>query len=317
MGYRVTVDGSGRTFEVHPGQALLAGALGAGVPAPYGCANGNCGECIAWVQSGEVEQVAHSDFAMTAADRQAGAILLCCSAPHSDLRLAMPLAHAAGDIEEQTITAKVTREEELGDGIRQIRMRAPRTQLLRYLSGQSVHLRLGGGEFAEMALASCPCEGVNLSVHYASDESLFAKAAARLGRGDRVGIRGPYGDFTLPEDCGSPLVLVSRGAGYGAVHGLLSQVVNLEVAAPVLLIRVCDDNEPPYLHNYCRSLNDALDNFCYHWGSFDAQAVGERVAEHAGAAPDVWVAAGAQSLSIGQAISSRLMNLGKLRLLAR
>ncbi|HEX6529912.1 MAG TPA: 2Fe-2S iron-sulfur cluster-binding protein, partial [Burkholderiales bacterium] len=52
---KVTVQPSGQSFDVEPGEAVLSAALRQGVMLPYGCKNGACGSCKGKIVAGSVD----------------------------------------------------------------------------------------------------------------------------------------------------------------------------------------------------------------------------------------------------------------------
>ena len=80
-----TVQPSGRSFGVEPGEAILAAGIRAGIGLPYGCRDGACGACKGKVLSGEVYQGDYQRNAMTEAEQAAGYALFCCALPLTDL----------------------------------------------------------------------------------------------------------------------------------------------------------------------------------------------------------------------------------------
>ncbi|WP_432091701.1 2Fe-2S iron-sulfur cluster-binding protein [Streptomyces sp. NRRL F-5630] len=84
------------TAVVEPGQTLLDAGLAAGLPLPYSCTVGSCGECAVRVRGGEVAQPDHT--CLTPEQRGRGQVLACVSCPLSrvTLDLAEPGSPQAG-----------------------------------------------------------------------------------------------------------------------------------------------------------------------------------------------------------------------------
>ncbi|MBQ0851777.1 2Fe-2S iron-sulfur cluster binding domain-containing protein [Streptomyces sp. BH-SS-21] len=70
---------------VEPGQTLLDAGLAAGLPMPYSCTVGNCGECVARLRGGEVSQPEHT--CLTPEQRAEGYVLTCVGCPLSKVTL--------------------------------------------------------------------------------------------------------------------------------------------------------------------------------------------------------------------------------------
>ncbi len=78
---RILLEGHHRSAELRAGEVLLAAMDRIGAPVPYACRSGVCGTCRVELVEGQVDP--GIPFALTAADRQAGAILTCVARPTS------------------------------------------------------------------------------------------------------------------------------------------------------------------------------------------------------------------------------------------
>jgi ferredoxin-NADP reductase len=68
-----------------PGQTLLDAGLTAGLPMPYSCTVGSCGECVVKLVAGEVVQ--QEPNCLTAQQKAGGQILTCTSSPLTDVTI--------------------------------------------------------------------------------------------------------------------------------------------------------------------------------------------------------------------------------------
>ena len=70
---------------VEPGQTLLDAGLAAGLPMPYSCTVGNCGDCMVRLRSGEVTQ--NEPNCLTQGQKADGYVLTCVGCPLSKVTL--------------------------------------------------------------------------------------------------------------------------------------------------------------------------------------------------------------------------------------
>ncbi|WP_307853790.1 2Fe-2S iron-sulfur cluster-binding protein [Streptomyces tagetis] len=73
------------TVVVEPGQTLLDAGLAAGLPMPYSCTVGNCGECVVRLRGGEVTQ--NEPNCLTPRQKADGYVLTCVGRPRSKVTL--------------------------------------------------------------------------------------------------------------------------------------------------------------------------------------------------------------------------------------
>ena len=255
----------GREFISEGHSNILEAGLSAGLRLGYGCSNGNCGECLAKVVSGEVQHVRHHDYRISEAQRANGYVLMCCNRALTDVVLEAPEASSASEIPQQNITAKVKSIDIVNDNIALIHLRTPRTNRLRFLAGQHIQMGGNGIPVATHSIGSCPCDDMHLhfQVSYDPDDEFSRHVFAQLRAGDPVELNGPRGDFILDENSPRSLVFIASRSGFGPVRSLVEHAMSLEVAETIHLVWIAANGEDRYLDNLCRSWADALDDFYY------------------------------------------------------
>ena len=150
-------------------------------------------------------------------------------------------------------------------------MRPPRSQRLRFLSGQHATLTADGLPPLELAIASCPCEEMRLEFHVPRLAEAPLGAAlldGTLRRFTPVTVEGPRGDFVLDRNSHAALAFIAVGTGFAPVRGLVEHALALEQAPRIHLERLVLEPHGAYLDNLCRSWVDALDDFGYQAGSW-------------------------------------------------
>lgn len=265
MTAHVHVRPSGHEFFVEGGDTLLEAALRAGLALDYGCSIGTCGKCKARIVAGQVEKTRHSDYALTAAEKNAGVVLMCCNTAVDDLVVEAHEAHGAGDIPRQEIEARVKAVRTLPGDMRLLHLQTPRTRRLRFLAGQSVSLRLPGGPSTSFPVASCPCDDRNLQFHIRRrpGDAFVEHVFDALKEADMVHVEGPQGQFVLDENSLRPLVFIAWESGFAPIKSLIEHAMALEAAETLHLYWIAAAGTGRYFDNLCRAWSDALDNFHY------------------------------------------------------
>jgi len=274
MSSKITVRPSGHVFEAEPSETLLQAGLRAGLNLDHGCANGSCGECRARRVRGDIEAVNHCDYRFSDSEKQHGWFLLCSCRALGDVDIEAHESGSAADIPQQQVQAKVSRVEQLQDDVVQVSVRTPRSAGLHFLAGQNVAVVLPGHEPRVLAIASCPCDSVQLRFHVRRQpEDPFSEFVfGGLKRGVEVVLRGPCGDFTLDEDSERPLVFVAWESGFAGVSSLIDHVIQKDENRSIDLYWLSAIPRGHYLSNYCRAWRDVLDDFRYH--SIDLEPAG-------------------------------------------
>jgi len=272
MTAHVQIMPSGREFFVDGNDNLLEAALHAGFSLDYGCAIGSCGKCKAKVLSGQVHRTRHSDYVLTAAEKNAGVVLMCCNTAVGDLVIEAREAHGAADMPLQNIEARVKSVSPIAEDIRLLHLQTPRTNRLRFLAGQSVSLALAGGPSTTYPVASCPCDERNLQFHICrrAGDAFAERVFSGLKDADTVRIEGPRGEFVLDEASNRPLIFIAFETGFAPIKSLLEHAMALDAAESLHLYWIASGRSGHYLDNLCRSWSDALDNFHYAALSADA-----------------------------------------------
>ncbi|MEI7056315.1 FAD-binding oxidoreductase [Nocardioides sp. CCNWLW239] len=216
---------SGRRVECAEDQSMLEAFLRAGIWMPNSCNQGTCGTCKLQVVCGEVDHGGSPLDTLTAEEREAGLALACQARPLAETEVALRgeemgrTTHALRDL-----TATIVEVEDIARDTRRILLGLE--EPLAFSAGQYVELLVPGtSERRQYSLANTAEEDKVLELHVrripggVASEWLFGAAAV----GDRVDVRGPLGDFHVPEadeDDGGPMVLIGGGTGLAPLLGI-------------------------------------------------------------------------------------------------
>jgi CDP-4-dehydro-6-deoxyglucose reductase len=265
---------SGHEFFIEGSESILEAGLRSGLALNYGCSNGNCGLCKAKVVSGQVGKVRDYDHVLSETEKGLGYILTCSHTAVTDVVLEAEEAAGSHDIPFQEIDIRVKKVEVPDDHVILLHARTPRTQRLRFLAGQYLSLEIPGVPPRDCAIASCPCDDMNLQFHVptTSGDPFSQQLRDCVKTHSIIHIKGPRGDFTLDEDSLRSLVFIACNTGIGPVKSLVEHAMALDVAEHVHLCWITTPGNSHYAGNLCRAWEDALDNFHYTALEADAEA---------------------------------------------
>ena len=87
---RVYFEPIGEEIDCDEDESVLDAAFRQGFQLAYGCREGQCSACKAFLLEGEVTLKRYSTFALSDSEEQAGYTLLCRAMPDSDLEVELP-----------------------------------------------------------------------------------------------------------------------------------------------------------------------------------------------------------------------------------
>jgi NAD(P)H-flavin reductase/ferredoxin len=222
--HRVTVAGSGESFELVEGDRILTAARRSGVWFPFECGWGGCSVCKVTLVDGETRLLFPGAPAVDARDARRRRILLCQSTATTDLVIRPTRVADAPQPERGTVdrTARLDDVALLGPGI--ARFRFVLSEPAAYRPGQYAVLELAPGLRRCYSMAGLPgTADVEFIVkQYASGEG--SPLLFDLPRGAEIGLELPYGDAWLRPGR-RPLLLVAGGTGISAILALVRQLV--------------------------------------------------------------------------------------------
>lgn len=115
------------------------------------------------------------------------------------------------------------------------------------------------------SLASLPSDGeLRLHVRHHPDGAMSGWLAEQAAPGERLTVRGPYGDcFYLPGSPEQPLLLVGTGTGLAPLYGILRDALRHGHTGPIRLVHGAVDSRGLYLVDELAALAAAAPNLDY------------------------------------------------------
>lgn len=260
----VQLQPSGHDFFLNGSETLLHAGLRSGMQLKYGCTDGSCGKCRARVVSGEVKRVRSFPECLSQEALTEGYFTLCAHTAMTDVLLQVDEIARPEEIEEQTVRASIRRLDDLSTSIVDLTLNPIEPDRLLFLSGQSAMIRIGD-DAASYPIASCPCDETQIEFHINihDDNAVARRVAQGLETVIELQLVGPQGRFILNTESVHSLVFVAWDNEFASIKSLIEQAMALDVAEQIQIYWVTTGEDKPYLHNLCRSWQDAIDNVSY------------------------------------------------------
>ena len=231
MTFTVTLQPSGRSFDVDADETVLQAAIRQGVGLPYGCRDGACGSCKSRLLAGHVALGEHQAKALSADEEAAGLTLTCCARPLTDLAIEARTVVGAGDFPPRKMPSRVMSIERPAPDVAIVKLQLPANEILRYRAGQYVEVILRDGGRRSYSLANAPhtqdaAPGIELHLRHMPGGVFTDQVFGSLKEKDILRLEGPYGSFYLREASAKPMVLLASGTGFAPIKAIIEQMQN-------------------------------------------------------------------------------------------
>jgi len=246
--FHVTVQPSGRSFDVVPGEAMLAAGIRQGIGLPYGCKDGACGSCKCKKISGTVVHGPHQEKALSAVEEAAGYVLTCCGVPQSDVVLESRQVTEAGAFPIKKMPVRVNAMERLSHDVMRLVLQLPANDSFQFHAGQYVEFLLRDGARRSYSMANAPHSRagdptatppvgptMELHIRHMPGGKFTDHVFGAMKEKEILRIEGPYGSFFLREDSAKPMVLLASGTGFAPIKALIEHMQHLGLTRPATL----------------------------------------------------------------------------------
>ncbi len=250
----ISLQPSGRTFEVQRDETLLAAAIRQGVGLPYGCKDGACGSCKSRLLSGRVIHGAHQLKALSPAEEDAGLVLTCCATPQTDCVLEARSVPGVGEFAVLKMPTRVMRMTHPCADVAVLQLQLPANQRFQYHAGQYVEFILAGGARRSYSMANAPSRpgsppSIELHIRHMSGGLFTDQVFGSLKEKDILRMEGPFGSFLLRESA-KPMILLATGTGFAPIKALIEQLQDQAIKRPAVLYWGCRSRQDLYLHDW-------------------------------------------------------------------
>jgi xylene monooxygenase electron transfer component len=222
--YPIEIAPSSHETTCRGDQTLLDGCIQAGIPVPYNCRSGECGECIATLVHGEVYELPGADPAIfNDSHRASGKLLLCMCFPRSPIALDVALKSGPQATRPTTIEATVERVERVTPTIFRVSVQTP--EPIEYRAGQCFEWIVPGIKPNRIYSAANRPGGDRIAFHVRvyPGGRIGDHVANALSHGQDLQLVGPFGQFALSDSDWRPSICIAGGTGLAPIHATLDE----------------------------------------------------------------------------------------------
>ena len=271
MSYQVELKTSGKTFSVEADETVLEAALRQSINLPYGCKNGACGSCKGRLLTGKITHGDHSQSALSPADETAGATLLCCAHPQTDLLIEVREVQGGGDIPVRKVPCRINTIKFASDDVAILQLQLPASERFQFLAGQYLEFLLKDNKRRAYSIASAPHEEGPVELHIRHlpgglfTDPLFGQTAdgKQIKEKDILRFEGPLGSFFLREDSKKPIIFLASGTGFAPIKAMLTSIQNKKIDREIHFYWGGRRPKDLYMDSLCQEFTHTIPGFHY------------------------------------------------------
>jgi propane monooxygenase reductase component len=224
---RVVFEPIGEEIDCDEEESVLDAAFRHGYNLVYGCREGQCSACKAYLLEGEVVLKPYSSFALSESEETNGYTLLCRAMPEEDL--VVELLHFDPDnykLEHEIRDGRgvITEVEVLTPDIRRVELEVTEPAGFSFVPGQYVDVWVPGCDLRRsFSMANVDDGRIELIVKRYPEGRFSSLLDGDLAVGDELRFTGPYGAFHM-RDTDRPILMVAGGSGMAPVLSLLRKL---------------------------------------------------------------------------------------------
>jgi len=271
LSYQVELKTSGKKFSVKADETVLEAALRQSINLPYGCKNGACGSCKGRLLTGKITHGDHSQSALSPADETAGATLLCCAHPQTDLLIEVREVQGGGDIPVRKVPCRINTIKFASDDVAILQLQLPASERFQFLAGQYLEFLLKDNKRRAYSIASAPHEEEPLELHIRHlpgglfTDPLFGQTAdgKQIKEKDILRFEGPLGSFFLREDSKKPIIFLASGTGFAPIKAMLTSIQNKKIDREIHFYWGGRRPKDLYMDSLCQEFTHTIPGFHY------------------------------------------------------
>jgi CDP-4-dehydro-6-deoxyglucose reductase, E3 len=257
MSFSVTIQPSGRHFDMQRDETVLSAAIQAGIGLPYGCKDGACGSCKSKLLEGRVIHGAHQDKALSPAEEASGHILTCCATPQTDIVIESRQVVGLGDHPVVKMPVRVISLARPASDVVVMHLQLPATNSFGFRAGQYIEFILKDGQRRSYSMACAPHlvkaaapQAIELHIRHMLGGLFTDQVFGEMKEKDILRVEGPFGTFFLREDSERPVLLLGSGTGFAPLKAIIEHMRHAGIKRPTALYWGCRSKADLYMHDW-------------------------------------------------------------------
>ncbi|GAB4469207.1 MAG: 2Fe-2S iron-sulfur cluster-binding protein [Burkholderiaceae bacterium] len=209
----INVEGRAEPLAAEEGETILAALKRHGLPAAYSCEAGNCGTCKVEYLGGEIFELDHSEYALSAALRANNIVLACRTQVWGDVAIRQIDADELIEHPSRLLTTRVVALDAPARDVRRLLLAIRAGGPFDFSAGQYARLEFARGIARDYSMANAPGADL-LEFHIRLTGGAGSRYVADvLAVGDEVIVEGPKGVSYWRARHSGPMLLVAGGTG--------------------------------------------------------------------------------------------------------
>lgn len=247
------------------GETILANLLQAGVAFPHNCQSGNCGACKCELVDGDILELPHSEYALSAEERSRNLILACRTQVWGDVTVRMLEAEDVVLHPSRVLRCRVDAVNDLTHDIKELRLSIEAGGPFVFSAGQHAQLKLGAGlQPRNYSMANHPeGDALEFQIRRVPNGQASGHIHTKLHVGDEITVSGPLGGAYLRENHRGPMLLVAGGSGLAPIKSIAEAALRADRAREIRLYFGVRDERDVYMESYLRDLAARHPGFSY------------------------------------------------------
>jgi benzoate/toluate 1,2-dioxygenase reductase component len=218
-------DGTTLFIDADESESIADAGYRQGINVPLDCANGVCGTCKAFRQSGEFDPGSYIEDALSEAEVAEGYLLCCRAKAKSDMVIDILASSDACKVKPKDTMVEIVKVEALSPHRIRLSVKPIEGALPMFLPGQYVNIT-APNETAKRPYSFTSAPGADVAtflIRNVAGGKMSAYLESKAKTGDRLVLNGPFGSFYLRAPR-RPILFLAGGTGVGPILSMLEHL---------------------------------------------------------------------------------------------